>query len=449
MDSRRKVIILFILSLIVILIFFEIGFAQNRIDLLNSLIDKREKEYNKKLNELIVVYGCNLNPDDSELKDKLDTLVSRYISWSCNSIPYNHIKDTQSARQDFLNRYIESYKSILRVGADVIYENVNPLYESDIKSATQKYIEKESFLIRRFATQHSFFDLATIFSSILTEAIQGTPKQLSDSDLINLRNEYLKIIQIATISQAIQTDQKIKICAQTLLNQLKNIGLIYPNLDMNIDDIFFKFYYKLLQFWKNPPSESNKYKPLLDLVKKAINAISISSRRIHQNSHQNIIKLINKIQSFLHNPTLEACKEANEAFAGVKQSMEEDRKMLLENLQMIELPPEIKVATTEISIAVIPPIIFDGEHKGTSSLAAITPSRIFDEIKDFLFKLAPTIFTLLLVIGAIFYLLTPINLQNIQKGTEYIKWAVLGYFLLLVVSGIITAIRAIFGGPGS
>jgi hypothetical protein len=57
------------------------------------------------------------------------------------------------------------------------------------------------------------------------------------------------------------------------------------------------------------------------------------------------------------------------------------------------------------------------------------------------------LFILLIVVGAIFYLISPINLQNIQTGSEYIKWAIIGYFLLLVVTGIISAVRVIFGGP--
>jgi len=110
-------------------------------------------------------------------------------------------------------------------------------------------------------------------------------------------------------------------------------------------------------------------------------------------------------------------------------------------------PAEIKVEPVEQPIAVLPPVVFSGEHRGTPTFAQITPETIFNEIRDFLFKLAPTIFILLLVIGAIFYLISPINLQHIQTGSEYIKWAIVGYFLLLVVTGIISAVRVIFGGP--
>lgn len=109
--------------------------------------------------------------------------------------------------------------------------------------------------------------------------------------------------------------------------------------------------------------------------------------------------------------------------------------------------PTITVETTSLPIAVIPPIVFDREHKGTSSFKAITPERIFNEIKDFIFKIAPTIFILLVIVGAIFYLLAPVNIQNISTGSEYIKWAVMGYFLLLVIAGVLTVIKTILGAP--
>ncbi len=128
------------------------------------------------------------------------------------------------------------------------------------------------------------------------------------------------------------------------------------------------------------------------------------------------------------------------------EAVEEARENLREAI--IELKPaEIKVEAVEQPIAVLPPVVFSGEHRGTPTFAQITPETIFNEIRDFLFKLAPTIFILLLVIGAIFYLISPINLQHIQTGSEYIKWAIVGYFLLLVVTGIISAVRVIFGGP--
>jgi hypothetical protein len=143
-------------------------------------------------------------------------------------------------------------------------------------------------------------------------------------------------------------------------------------------------------------------------------------------------------------------RDANTLLDNLSEKASSTAQALEETAEYISIhlkPATITVTTTEVSIAVLPPKLFGGEHKGAESLAEITPERIFNEIRDFLFKLAPTLFILLLVVGAIFYLISPINLQNIQTGSEYIKWAIIGYFLLLVVTGIISAVRVIFGGP--
>ncbi|GIW66039.1 MAG: hypothetical protein KatS3mg094_558 [Candidatus Parcubacteria bacterium] len=107
----------------------------------------------------------------------------------------------------------------------------------------------------------------------------------------------------------------------------------------------------------------------------------------------------------------------------------------------------IKAERQEIPLAVIPPIVFSDEHRGAESFKQITPERIFNEVRDFIFNLSPIIFILLLIIGAIFYILSPIKIEYLKIGSEYIKWAVIGYFVLLVISAIFMALRIIFGGP--
>jgi hypothetical protein len=154
-----------------------------------------------------------------------------------------------------------------------------------------------------------------------------------------------------------------------------------------------------------------------------------------------------KIDQFLASLDLNICTTAIQVSRQNSNQSIKFNDTLREILSITLKPATITVTTTEVSIAVLPPVIFTGRHEGTTSLAEITPERIFNEIKDFLFKLAPTLFILLIVVGAIFYLISPINLQNIQTGSEYIKWAIIGYFLLLVVTGIISAVRIIFGGP--
>jgi hypothetical protein len=46
------------------------------------------------------------------------------------------------------------------------------------------------------------------------------------------------------------------------------------------------------------------------------------------------------------------------------------------------------------------------------------------------------------------YLLSPFNVEEqIKKGHNYIKYAIFGYILLLLVTLIFTIISAILGGP--
>jgi len=101
---------------------------------------------------------------------------------------------------------------------------------------------------------------------------------------------------------------------------------------------------------------------------------------------------------------------------------------------------KIKVTTVTVPIAVKPPGFFGKEF------SEIKPETIFDKIKGFLFDLAPYVFTLLLIIGGLLYLLTPVS-DQIKKGSEVIKWAVIGYFLLLVITGVVTLLKSVLGGP--
>ena len=127
--------------------------------------------------------------------------------------------------------------------------------------------------------------------------------------------------------------------------------------------------------------------------------------------------------------------------------LENKMRNLVQNFSPHLIYGQMKVEPVEVPIAVIPPVIWSDEHLGTKTLSAITPERIFNEIKNFAFSLAPVVFTLLLLVGAIFYLLSPFDVEKIKTGSEYIKWAVIGYFLLLIITSVILALRLIFGGP--
>ncbi|MGC8981349.1 MAG: hypothetical protein ACP5JU_00090 [Minisyncoccia bacterium] len=110
------------------------------------------------------------------------------------------------------------------------------------------------------------------------------------------------------------------------------------------------------------------------------------------------------------------------------------------NLSITEYGGRIWTATTEIPIAVKPTGFFGKEF------SEIGPEDIFKAVKDFLFKLAPYIFSILLIIGGLLYLFTPVS-EQIKKGNEIIKWAVIGYFLLLVITGVVSLLKSILGGP--
>ncbi len=120
---------------------------------------------------------------------------------------------------------------------------------------------------------------------------------------------------------------------------------------------------------------------------------------------------------------------------------------LIRNFSPIIKSGYINVRDVEVPIAVIPPVVWSDEHLGTKTLAAITPERVFNEVRNFVFSLAPFVFTILLLAGALFYLLSPFDIEKIKTGSEYIKWAVIGYFLLLIITSILLALRFIFGGP--
>ncbi len=120
---------------------------------------------------------------------------------------------------------------------------------------------------------------------------------------------------------------------------------------------------------------------------------------------------------------------------------------LIRNFSPIIKSGYIKVREVDVPIAVIPPVVWSDEHLGTKTLAAITPERVFNEVRNFVFSLAPFVFTILLLAGALFYLLSPFDIEKIKTGSEYIKWAVIGYFLLLIITSILLALRFIFGGP--
>lgn len=83
------------------------------------------------------------------------------------------------------------------------------------------------------------------------------------------------------------------------------------------------------------------------------------------------------------------------------------------------------------------------------------PQTIFSSLFDFFKKFndlilttAPYILVILIILGGFMYLLSPIEVKEmIIKGHSYIKYAIFGYVILLLISLVFSIIQSIFGGP--
>lgn len=115
------------------------------------------------------------------------------------------------------------------------------------------------------------------------------------------------------------------------------------------------------------------------------------------------------------------------------------------SLAQLELKKEgeVVVTWTEATISVCPPGIFG---KGPCEFLSIL--EIIQRIWNFLLYLAPFILTILIIIGGFYFLLITFKPEARDTGWRYIKEAVVGYIVLLIISGVFTLIRFIFGGPG-
>ena len=427
-----------------------------RVELIHNLVLKKEAEINKKLNFRIVLEGCNVAVSSNSAVDKMESLITlRLISpfaatINCGNLPdlaalEQKVKDNLESRWNFLNEYISAFKSEVRKALDEVYSSFNPLYKSDIQSSTEKYFTKEEGFINAMARNHAYLMLLKALRAILDEALGKTPETFNDEDINKLVEIYKKSINIDNLKNKLQQDPALKRCAEELSKQAHNLGFELTSVDMTVDHLMNQVYKTLLSYWP----QNIDYKLLLKILDNVTASFSsqITQSLIKKENQNAILRTGHNLRNFLENPSLDKCKNVIQNFKDQRETLAKNAEKVGEILSIAVKPATITVEAREVSIAVLPPKLFGGEHKGVESLAEITPERIFNEIRDFLFKLAPTLFILLLVVGAIFYLISPINLQNIQTGSEYIKWAIIGYFWLLVVTGIISAVRVIFGGP--
>jgi len=104
---------------------------------------------------------------------------------------------------------------------------------------------------------------------------------------------------------------------------------------------------------------------------------------------------------------------------------------------------EVKIGWVTKTVSVCPPGILGMGPCGYPSL-----QQLFERIRDLLLKISPELLVILLILGGLMYLLVPFKVEDyIKKGHSYIRYAIYGYILLLLISLIFTIISAILGGP--
>ena len=106
-------------------------------------------------------------------------------------------------------------------------------------------------------------------------------------------------------------------------------------------------------------------------------------------------------------------------------------------------PGKVEIKWQTYTISVCPPGIL-----GSGPCKYPNLTDLIIRIKDFIFSISPSLLVILLILGGLMYLLTPFNVEEyIKKGHNYIKYAILGYVILLLITLIFTIISAILGGP--
>jgi hypothetical protein len=106
-------------------------------------------------------------------------------------------------------------------------------------------------------------------------------------------------------------------------------------------------------------------------------------------------------------------------------------------------PGKVEIEWETKSISVCPPGILGSAPCNYPSLV-----DLIKRINRLLLTIAPPTLVILIIIGGLMYLLTPFGVENyIKKGSNYIKYAILGFIILLLTTLIFSIISAILGGP--
>jgi hypothetical protein len=109
---------------------------------------------------------------------------------------------------------------------------------------------------------------------------------------------------------------------------------------------------------------------------------------------------------------------------------------------------QIQFGFRTVTVKVCPPSILTSSQSSSGQCSYPSVEDIVKSISSFIIeKLAPPLLVLLIIIGGFFYLLSPFDIKNIQTGHNYIKWAIYGYFILLIITAVLSIISSFFGGP--
>lgn len=105
-------------------------------------------------------------------------------------------------------------------------------------------------------------------------------------------------------------------------------------------------------------------------------------------------------------------------------------------------PGTVSVTWTIATVTVCPPGVL-----GTEACRYPNPIDVIKQIMNLIMTISPSVLVILLILGGLVYLLTPIDVKKVALGHRYIQYAVIGYIILLLITLIFSLIGALFGGP--
>jgi len=105
-------------------------------------------------------------------------------------------------------------------------------------------------------------------------------------------------------------------------------------------------------------------------------------------------------------------------------------------------PGEVKIIYATQSVQVCPPSILGS---GVCQYPSI--QDIVLKISEIIIYIAPVVLVLLIILGGFFYLFSAFGKKNIELGHQYIKWGVIGYIILLIITLVLSFISVFLGGP--